>query len=75
MQKAFRNFVALMENPTVKCLRLSSVNSIFLGDLSRQCEAAQTLNDTSLSGQQPGKVKVKIISPNEKWIFNGIHKK
>ena len=73
MQKAFRNFVALMENPTVKCLRLSSVNSIFLGDLSRQCEAAQTLNDTSLSGQQPG--KVKIISPNEKWIFNGVHKK
>ena len=68
-------FVALMENPTVEYLRLASVNSIFLGDLSRQCEAALTLNDTSLPGQQPGKVKVKIIPSNKKWIFNGVHKK
>ena len=68
-------FVALMENPTVEHLRLASVNSIFLGDLSRQCEAALTLNDTSLPVQQPGKVKVKIIPPNKKWIFNGVHKK
>ena len=63
-----------MENPTVKSLRLASVNST-LGDLNRQCEAVLTLNNTSLPGQQPGKVKVKIIPQMKKWIFNGIHKK
>ena len=57
-----------MENPTVKSLRLASVNSI-LDDLNRQCEAVLTLDNTSLPGQQPGKVKVKIIPPNKKMDF------
>ena len=61
-----------MENPTVKSLRLASVNSI-LDNLNRQCEAALTLDNTSLPGQQPD--KDKIIPPNKKWIFNGVHKK
>ena len=52
--------VALMENSTVKSLRLASVNSI-LDDLNRQCKAALTLDNTWLPGQQPGEVKVKII--------------
>ena len=60
--------VALMENPTVKSLRLASVNSI-LDDLNRQCEAVLTLDNTSLPGQQPGKVKVKIIPPDKKMDF------
>ena len=60
--------VALIENSTVKSLRLASVNYI-LGDLNRQCEAVLTLNNTSLPGQQPGKVKVKIIPPNKKMNF------
>ena len=37
--------VALMENSTVKSLRLASVNSI-LDDLNRQCKAALTLDNT-----------------------------
>ena len=64
---------ALMENPAVKSLRLASVNSI-LGDLNQQYEAVLTLNDTSLPRQQPGKVKVKIITQIKKLIFNGVHK-
>ena len=64
---------ALMENPAVKSLRLASINSI-LGDLNQQCEAVLTLNDTSLPRQQPGKVKVKIITQIKKLIFNGVHK-
>ena len=62
-----------MENPAVKSLRLASVNSI-LGDLNQQYEAVLTLNDTSLPRQQPGKVKVKIITQIKKLIFNGVHK-
>ena len=62
-----------MENPAVKSLRLASINSI-LGDLNQQCEAVLTLNDTSLPRQQPGKVKVKIITQIKKLIFNGVHK-
>ena len=57
-----------MENPTVKSLRLASINSI-LSDLNRQYEAVQTLDNTSLPGQQSGKVKVKIIPPNKKIDF------
>ena len=64
---------ALMENPAVKSLRLASVNSI-LGDLNQQYEAVLTLNDTSLPRQQPGKVKVKIITQIKKLIFNGVRK-
>ena len=64
---------ALMENPAVKSVRLASVNSI-LGDLNQQYEAVLTLNDTSLPRQQPGKVKVKIITQIKKLIFNGVHK-
>ena len=64
---------ALMDNPAVKSLRLASVNSI-LGDLNQQYEAVLTLNDTSLPRQQPGKVKVKIITQIKKLIFNGVHK-
>ena len=64
---------ALKENPAVKSLRLASVNSI-LGDLNQQYEAVLTLNDTSLPRQQPGKVKVKIITQIKKLIFNGVHK-
>ena len=64
---------ALMENPAVKSLRLASINSI-LGDLNQQCEAVLTLNDASLPRQQPGKVKVKIITQIKKLIFNGVHK-
>ena len=64
---------ALMENPAVKSLRLASINSI-LGDLNQQCEAVLTLNDTTLPRQQPGKVKVKIITQIKKLIFNGVHK-
>ena len=64
---------ALMENPAVKSLRLASVNSI-LGDLNQQYEAVLTLNDTSLPRQQPGKVKVKIITQIKKLIFNGATK-
>ena len=55
-----------MEIPTVKFLRLVSVNSI-LDDLNRQCEAVVTLDNTSLPGQQPD--KVKIIPPNKKIGF------
>ena len=62
-----------MENPAVKSLRLASINSI-LGDLNQQCEAVLTLNDTSLPRQQPGKVKVKIITQIKKLIFNGTTK-
>ena len=62
-----------MENPAVKSLRLASINSI-LGDLNQQCEAVLTLNDTTLPRQQPGKVKVKIITQIKKLIFNGVHK-
>ena len=62
-----------MENPAVKSLRLASINSI-LGDLNQQCEAVLTLNDTSLPRQQPGKVKVKIITQIKKLIFNGATK-
>ena len=62
-----------MENPAVKSLRLASVNSI-LGDLNQQYEAVLTLNDTSLPRQQPGKVKVKIITQIKKLIFNGATK-
>ena len=58
----------MIENPTVKSLRLASVNSI-LGDLNRQCEAVLTLNNTSLPGQQPGRVKVKIIPRSKKMYF------
>ena len=58
--------VALMENPTVKSLRLASVNSI-LDDLNGQCKAVLTLGNTSLPGQQPD--KVKIIAPNKKMDF------
>ena len=57
-----------MENPTLKSLRLASVNPI-LDDLNRQCEAVLILDNTSLPGQQPGKVKVKIILPNKKTDF------
>ena len=64
---------ALMENPAVKSLRLASINSI-LGDLNQQCEAVLTLNDTTLPRQQPGKVKVKIITQIKKLIFNGATK-
>ena len=52
----------------MKSLRLASVNSI-LGDLNRPCEAVLTLDNTSLLGQQPGKVKVKTILPNKKMDF------
>ena len=62
-----------MENPAVKSLRLASINSI-LGDLNQQCEAVLTLNDTTLPRQQPGKVKVKIITQIKKLIFNGATK-
>ena len=62
-----------MENPAVKSLRLASINSI-LGDLNQQCEAVLTLSDTSLPRQQPGKVKVKIITQIKKLIFNGATK-
>ena len=37
--------------------------------MNRQCEAVLTLDNTSLPGQQPGKVKVKIILPNKKTDF------
>ena len=57
-----------MENPTVKSLQLASVSSI-LDDLNRQCEAVLTFDNTSLPGQQPGEVKVKIIPPNKKMDF------
>ena len=57
-----------MENPTVKSIRLAHNISI-LDDLNRQCEAVLTLNNTSLSGQQPGKLKVKIIPPIRKMDF------
>ena len=67
-EKNVSKLVALMENPTVKSLRLASVNSI-LDDLNPQCEAVLTLDNTSLPGQQPGKVKVKIILPNKKIDF------
>ena len=46
-----------MENPTVKSLRLASVNSI-LDDLNRQCEAVLALDNTSLPGRQPDKFKI-----------------
>ena len=49
--------VALMENPTVKSLRLASVNSI-LDDLNRQCEDVLALDNTSLPGRQPDKFKI-----------------
>ena len=62
-----------MGNPAVKSLRLASINSI-LGDLNQQCEAVLTLNDASLPRQQPGKVKVKIITQIKKLIFNGATK-
>ena len=58
-----------MENPTVKSLRLVSVNSI-LDDLNRQCEAVLTFDNASLPRQQPGKVKVKIIPTNKKNGFS-----
>ena len=57
-----------MENLTVKSIRLAHNISI-LDDLNRQCEAVLTLNNTSLSGQQPGKLKVKIIPPIRKMDF------
>ena len=57
-----------MENATVKSLRLASVSSI-LDDLNQQYEAVLTLDNTSLPGQQPGEVKVKIIPPNKKMDF------
>ena len=57
-----------MESLTVKSLPLASVNSIS-GDLNRECEAVLTLNNTSLPGQQTGKVKVKIIPPPKKMDF------
>ena len=60
--------VALMENPTMKSIRLAYINSI-LDDLNRQCEAVLTLNNTSLPGQQPGKLRVKIIPPIRKMDF------
>ena len=63
LQKTFRNL-----SHWWKILRLASINSIF-DDLNRQCEAVITLNKTSLPGQQPGKVKVKIIPPNKKMDF------
>ena len=55
-----------MRNPTVKCLRPASVNSIS-DDLNRQCETVLTLDNISLPGQQPN--KVKIIPPNKKMDF------
>ena len=58
-----------MENPTVKSLRLASVNSI-LSNLNRQCEAVLTLNNTSLPWKQPVKVKFKITPPNKKNGFS-----
>ena len=58
-----------MESLTVKSLPLASVNSIS-GDLNRECEAVLTLNNTSLPGQQTGKVKVKIIPPPKKNGFS-----
>ena len=66
LEENISKHVALMENPTVKSLRLASVNSI-LDDLNRQCEAVLTLDNTSLPGQQPN--KVKIIPPNKKMDF------
>ena len=57
-----------MENATVKSLRLAFVNFI-LGDLNRQHEAVLTLNNTSLPGKQPVKVKVKITPPNQRINF------
>ena len=57
-----------MENPAVKSLRLDSVHSI-LGDLNRQCEAVLTVNNISLPGKQPVKVKVKITPPNQRINF------
>ena len=58
-----------MENPAVKSLRLDSVHSI-LGDLNRQCEAVLTVNNISLPGKQPVKVKVKINPLNKKNGFS-----
>ena len=68
LEENILKLVALMENPTVKSLWLASLNSI-LEDLNRQFEAVLTLDNTSLPGQQPGKVKVKIIPPNKKMDF------
>ena len=61
-----------MENPTVKSLRLASVNSI-LDDLNQQCEAALTLDNTSFPRLQPD--KVKIIPPNKKMDLHKCQKK
>ena len=66
IEENISKLVGLMENPTVKSLRLVSVNSI-LDDLNRQCEAVLTLDNTSLPGQQPH--KVKIIPLNKKMDF------
>ena len=54
LEENISKLVALMKNPTVKSIRLASVNSI-LDDLNGQYEAVLTLDNTSLLGQQPKK--------------------